>query len=103
MNDLIRIVEAPQLSNTLRKLHVAIANDRDRKHCAMPSFNSLLPMGNLHTFTFFQKFYSRLRIEWTYFEMLMSSNVVPALRRANLPIFININEINRISASICFY
>ncbi|CAF3213322.1 unnamed protein product [Rotaria socialis] len=102
MDDLIRIMATQQLSSTLRQLHVSIANHRDRKHCAMPTFNSLLPMVNLHTFTFFQKFYSRLRIEWTYFEMLMSSNVMPALRRASLSIFINMNEINRISSSTFF-
>jgi hypothetical protein len=59
-------------------------------------------MINLHTFTLMQMFFSKRLIEWTLFEMLTSSKVMPVLRRANVSIFININDINHISSSRLF-
>jgi len=59
-------------------------------------------MVNLHTFTLVQTFFSRFTIEWTLVEMLTSSKVMPILRHANLSIFLNINDLNRIDSSPLF-
>ncbi|CAF3363854.1 unnamed protein product [Rotaria sp. Silwood2] len=59
-------------------------------------------MVNLHTFTVIQTFFSKFTIEWTIFENLTSSNVMPILQHANISLFININDLNRISSSSLF-
>jgi hypothetical protein len=41
-------------------------------------------------------------IEWTLFEMLTSSKIMPILRRANVSLFIDTNDLNRISSSALF-
>ncbi|CAF1075860.1 unnamed protein product [Rotaria sordida] len=64
--------------------------------------NLSIRMINLHTFSLVQTFFSMLTIEWTVFEILTSSNVMPVLRRANVSLFININDLNCISSSGIF-
>jgi hypothetical protein len=71
-------------------------------YCTATTSNQLIPMVNLHTFTFFKPFFSRLIIRWTLIEILTSSNVMPVLQRANMSLFINIDEVNRISSSLLF-
>ncbi|CAF1535258.1 unnamed protein product, partial [Rotaria sordida] len=102
MDDLVRIMSTQQLSYSLCQLHVTIGNGGYRKYCTTSIFHSLIPMVNLHTFTFFQHFFSWLRIEWTFIEMLTSSNVMPVLRRANISYFINIDDLKRIGSSSIF-
>ncbi|CAF1388268.1 unnamed protein product [Rotaria sordida] len=64
--------------------------------------NLSIRMINSHTFSLVQTFFSMLTIEWTVFEILTSSNVMPVLRRANVSLFININDLNCISSSGIF-
>jgi hypothetical protein len=59
-------------------------------------------MVNLHTFTLVQTFFSVLKIEWTDFEILTSSNVMPILRRANVSLFINTNDLSCIGSTPLF-
>ncbi|CAF5111626.1 unnamed protein product [Rotaria sp. Silwood1] len=102
MDDLVRIMSTQKLSYSLCQLHVRIGNGDYRKYCTTSIFHSLIPMVNLHTFTFFQHFFSWLRIEWTFIEMLTSSNVMPVLRRVNISYFINIDDLKRIGSSSIF-
>ena len=50
----------------------------------------------------FRVFFSTLRIEWALLECLTSSNVMPALKRANIAVFPNINDSNRIRSAPLF-
>lgn len=55
--------------------------------------NICIQMVHLHTFTFLQKCFSSLTIEWANFEVLTSSKVMPVLRRANVSIFLGIDNL----------
>ncbi|CAF4201985.1 unnamed protein product [Rotaria sp. Silwood2] len=99
---LVHLISTPSLSNTLRQLHVKVRNSIFNTQTPISTTNLSIRMVNLHTFTLFQKFFSELTIEWTVFETLTSSNVMPVLRRANVSIFINANDLNRISSSPLF-
>jgi hypothetical protein len=102
INDLICIMSTQQLSCTLRQLHVTIDNGNYHNYCTAAISNRLIPMVNLHTFTFFKAFFSHLIIRWTFMEFLTSSNVMPVLRRANMSFFINTNDLNCIGSSPLF-
>jgi len=102
MKSLIRLMSTPPLSNTLRQLHVKIGDSIFDSHYRISTSNLLIRMVNLHTFTLVQTFFSMLTIEWKLFEMMTSSNVMPVLRRANISLFININDLNRIDSSPLF-
>jgi hypothetical protein len=104
MDILIRLISTPPLFQTLRQLHIQIGNSHfDSKGDFSASMSHLpIRMINLHTFTLLQTFFSVLTIEWTVFEMLTSSKMMPVLRRANTSIFIKINDLNRIGSSSLF-
>ena len=102
MDDLVRIMSTQQLSCTLRQLHVTINNGDYDNYCTAATSSRLIPMVNLHTFTFCKAFFSNLIIRWTFIEILTSSNVMPVLRRANMSLFINTKDLNRISSSPLF-
>jgi hypothetical protein len=98
MDTLLRLISTTPFSDTLRQLHVRIGHSRSP--VSIPNLS--IRMNSLHTFTFVQTFFSTLTIEWTIFEMLTSSNVMPVLRRANVSIFIDISDLNRIGSSPLF-
>ncbi|CAF2767848.1 unnamed protein product [Rotaria sp. Silwood2] len=102
MNTFVRLISTEPLYDTLRQLHVKVGNSYCNSRSSVSVSNLSIRMANLHTFTLVQTFFSKLRIEWTLFEILTSSKVMPVLRRANVSIFININDINRISSSPLF-
>ena len=89
---LVKLMSTSPLSNTLRHLHVQV------HHClyssSFPASISALSieMVHLHTFTLIQTFFSRFSIDWAHLELLTSSKVMPALRRANIALFINMND-----------
>ncbi|CAF3397041.1 unnamed protein product [Rotaria sp. Silwood1] len=91
-------MSTPPLFKTLRQLHICISYN----HSPKPTANLSIPMFNLHTFTLVQTFFSMYTIEWTLFETLTSSKIMPILRRANVSLFIDINDLNRISSSALF-
>ena len=99
---LVKLLSTSPLSDTLRHLHVQAGNDQfdfsryDLISTVPP------PMVNLHTFTLVQTFFSMLTIEWKHVEMLTSSKVMPVLRRANVALFVNINDFSRISSAPLF-
>ncbi|CAF1547062.1 unnamed protein product, partial [Rotaria sp. Silwood1] len=82
MDMLVRLMSTPPLSTTLHQLHVKVGNS-DFNTC------SLIPK-------------SPLSMRMVFFEMLTSSIVMPVLRRANVSIFIDINDLNCISSSSLF-
>ncbi|CAF1582214.1 unnamed protein product, partial [Didymodactylos carnosus] len=102
MDILVRLISTPSLSNTLRQLHVKLCNNTFNTQTTISTTNLSIRMVNLHTFTLVQNFFSELTIKWTVFEILTSSNVMPILRRTNVSIFININDLNRVSSSPLF-
>ncbi|CAF2643534.1 unnamed protein product [Rotaria sp. Silwood2] len=90
------------LSNTLRQLHVKIADCDYSKYVTEPITDLLVKMTNLHTLTFVDIFFALSRIEWTFFEMLTSSNTMPVLQRANICLIMNVNDLNCIAPSPIF-
>ncbi|CAF3056610.1 unnamed protein product [Rotaria sp. Silwood2] len=102
MDDLLRLISTEPLFDTLRQLHITIGDSDSNKHCPVSMSNLSIRMINLHTFSLVQTFFSLLTIEWTVFEILTSSNVMPVLRRANVSLFININHLSCISSSGIF-
>ena len=73
-----------------------------RDNCSLPKEFELPRMSNLHTFTFVQSIFGKSRFEWATIELLTASNVMPVLRRMNLAMFININEVDSINISALF-
>ncbi|CAF1004755.1 unnamed protein product [Rotaria magnacalcarata] len=102
MDNALCLISTEPLSNTLRQLHITVGNSRFNTHCPVSMYNLSIRMINLHTFSLVQTFFSMLTIEWAVFEILTSSSVMPVLRRANVSLFININDINRIGSSGIF-
>jgi hypothetical protein len=102
IDSLVRLISTRPLSDTLRQLHVQVGNSICNTHSSVSLSNLSIQMVNLHTFTLVQTFFSMLRIEWTVFEVLTSSKLMPVLRRANVSVFININDLNRIDSSPLF-
>jgi hypothetical protein len=102
MDILIHLISTSPLSQTLRKLHVKIGTSDINTRSSISTSHLSIRMINLHTFTLVQTFFSVLKIEWTSFEMLTTSKVMPVLRRANISIFIIINDLNRISSLSLF-
>ncbi|CAF3307550.1 unnamed protein product [Rotaria sp. Silwood2] len=102
ISSLIRIMSTQPLSNTLCQLHVKIANCNYHQYFTEPISNLLIKMTNLHTLTFVDGFFALTRIEWTVFEILISSNTMPVLRRANISLFLNVNDLYCIASSSIF-
>ncbi|CAF4136264.1 unnamed protein product [Rotaria magnacalcarata] len=98
IDTLVRFISTPPLCDTLRQLHVHLGN----ANFAISTFNLSIQMIHLHTFTFAQTFFSELTTKWSIFEMLTSSNVMPVLRRLNMSLFINMNDLNHIGSSPLF-
>jgi hypothetical protein len=98
MDALIRLISTPPLCDTLRQLHVHVDNAKS----VISTFNLSIQMIHLHTFTFVQTFFSELTTKWRIFEMLTSSNVMPVLRRLNMSLFIDMNDLNHIGSSPLF-
>ncbi|CAF2659818.1 unnamed protein product [Rotaria sp. Silwood2] len=102
IGDLVRIMRTSQLACALRQLHVTIDNGDYNDYCAATTSNQLIRMVNLHTFTFCKPFFSTLIMRWILIEILTLSNVMHVLQRANISIFININDLNHIRLSLLF-
>jgi hypothetical protein len=102
MDILLRLISTEPLFDTLRQLHITIGDSDSNTHCPVSMSNLSIRMINLHTFSLVQTFFSMLTIEWTVFEILTSSKVMPVLRRANVSLFINTNDLNCIRSSPIF-
>ena len=99
---LVRLMSTPPLFQTLRQLHVKVGNSSFNICSVLSASDLSIEMINLHTFTLVQKFFSMLTIEWTVFEKLTSSKVMPALRRANVSLFLNVKDLKQISSAGLF-
>ncbi len=96
--DILLRLMTTSLSNTLRQLHIKLSYNDFHKLTT----NLLISMVKLHTFTLVQILPSMLTIELIVFEMLTSSKVMPFLRRANVSLRINTNDLYRIGSSPLF-
>ncbi|CAF2398606.1 unnamed protein product [Rotaria sp. Silwood2] len=90
---LVHLMSTPPLFKTLHQLHICISYN----HSPKPTANLSIPMFNLHTFTLVQTFFSMYTIEWMLFETLTSSKIMPILQHASVSLFIDINDLNRIT------
>jgi hypothetical protein len=102
MKVLLCVISTQPLANTLRQLHIQMDSMNVACHSSACMANLSIRMVNLHTFTLVQTFFSELTIEWTDFEVLTSSNVMPVLRRANVSLLLNTNDLNCIGSSSLF-
>lgn len=99
---LVKLMSTSPLCNTLRQLHIEMGNDEFNSSSNAFISTLLIEMINLHTFTLVQNFFSILTVEWKNVELLTSSKVMPALRRANVALFVNVNDFSRISSASLF-
>ena len=100
---LLHLISNKTFSMTLEEMHVTMRNDHIRReNCSLPKQFELPWMSNLHTFTFVQSIFGKSRFEWTTIELVTASNVMAVLRRMNLAMFININEVDSINRSALF-
>lgn len=102
MDSLVRLLSTSPLSQTLRRLHLKLGNSRADARCFMSKSDLSFPMNNLHTFTLVQTLFSITTIEWTMFERLISSEIMPVLRRANVSIAMHVNDLIQISSLSLF-
>ncbi|CAF2213932.1 unnamed protein product [Rotaria magnacalcarata] len=100
---LCHVMSRETLSTTLEQLHVTMRSQHVRRKNSLPKGLVLSKMINLHTFTLVQSiFYRSSRIEWSTIESLTASNVMPALRRMDLAIFITVDDLDCINRSSLF-
>lgn len=101
INNLVKLMSTPPLFDTLRQLHIQTNNSADA--LSFPSISTLsIEMANLHTFTLVQAFFYTCTIDWSHIELLTSSKVMPALRRANIALFMKIDDFVRIHKAPLF-
>lgn len=103
IRELCRVFSAGTLASTLRQLHVTMrsldqgANDQEfDAECRLPTLT------NLHTFVMAQSIYSMNQIPWSIIETLTATDVMPALRRANLVVLTTLGAVNAINQSALF-
>lgn len=102
LDSLIRVMSTPPLCHTLRQLHVLLGASGSETCFGKLTSKICIQMIHLHTFTFLQKCISSITIEWTDFEVLISSKVMPVLRRANVSIFLSIDSLKSLRSSSLF-
>jgi hypothetical protein len=100
--DLLRLMLTRPLSETLRHLHVKLTDLSDNFNFCLPNKDQFILMSQLHTFTFVKSFLWKLKNELTFVDMLTGVNVMPMLRRVNLAITLNSDELNHIKQCSIF-
>jgi len=100
--DLIRLMLTRPLSKTLQHLHITLTDILAGFNFRLPSKDQLVPMIQLRTFTLVKSFRWKLKNELTFVDILTSADMMPMLRRINLSINVNNNELNRIKQCSIF-
>jgi hypothetical protein len=90
------------LSETLKHLHITLNDFMSDLDFRLPRKDQLVPMKELNTFTLVKSFRWRLKNELTSIDILTSSDIMPVLRRINLSITVNIDELYRIKQCSIF-
>ena len=99
MNHLFGLMSTELLSNTLEQLHVRIVDGNI--HDNFP-FESPRRVKHLHTFTLAQDYLTSRPVSSSTIEQLVDMNVMPVLRRLNLAIFVQVDEMDRIGRLLRF-
>jgi hypothetical protein len=100
--DVIRLILTPPLSKTLKHLHITLTDIRCAFDFRLPTKDQLIPMTQLHTFTLVKSFLWKLKNELAFIDILTSADMMPMLRRINLSITLNNDELNRIKQCSIF-
>ncbi len=98
---LLNIMSTEPLQHTLEQLHVKVAD----YSCLQDNLDAihLLPeMKVLHTFGCVKSFHWHSTGEWTFINLLTSSNIMPVLRRANFSLVIDVNDLIQMCNSALF-
>ncbi|CAF1480215.1 unnamed protein product [Rotaria sp. Silwood1] len=100
--NLLDIMSTEPLSRTLEQLHIKLAHECFLINSSLDGINLLPQMKALHTFSFVKSFNWHSMVEWTFVNLLTSSNVMPALRRMNFSIVISVDDLIRMKNSALF-
>ena len=75
---------------------------RDQRNFSSVDIDASLSMPSLHTFTFMKPLYYEITEEWTFIDMLTSSEVMPVLKRIHFIVAIRMSDLKRIDQSMLF-
>ncbi|CAF0964394.1 unnamed protein product [Adineta ricciae] len=92
----------PHLSMTLKHLHIIVRGAQNMTYFHVPNKHRLVVMKQLETFTFVKSFIWKFENELQFIELLTSADIMPVLRRVNLSIALDTEELNRIKQSSIF-
>ncbi|CAF4224611.1 unnamed protein product, partial [Rotaria sp. Silwood2] len=90
------------LRHPLQQFHVKVNDAYTISHYDISDTEFLCRVEALHTFTFVKSFKWHFREEWTFLDILTSSNIMPILRRMNFSIVINADDLNQMNHSEFF-
>ncbi|CAF3361278.1 unnamed protein product [Rotaria sp. Silwood2] len=90
------------LRHPLQQFHVKVNDAYTISHYDISDTEFLCRVKALHTFTFVKPFKWHFGEEWTFLDILTSSNIMPILRRMNFSIVINADDLNQMNHSEFF-
>ncbi len=90
------------LRHKLQQFHVKLNNISSYAYLDISTTKLLPRMEASHTFTFVKSFKWHFRKEWTFLDILISSGVMPILRRVNFAIVINADDLTQMNHSALF-
>ena len=100
--ELLAIMMTRPLSTSLRCLHVKVRDNGEAPIYPVYDTMIALHMSSLRTFTFIKPLSRQFADEWTFFDALTSSTVMPVLQRAKLIVAIDVRDLNWIDRSALF-
>ncbi|CAF3140209.1 unnamed protein product, partial [Rotaria sp. Silwood2] len=98
---IIHLMLTQPLRHTLQQFHVKLNDIHSDPYLDISAAKLLSRMEALHTFTFVKSFNWHFTKEWTFLDILTSS-VMPILRRVNFAIVINTDDLIRMNHSALF-
>jgi hypothetical protein len=97
---LLSIMLTEPLSHTLQQLHINLAHESYHRN-NLDTILLLPRMEALHTFSFVKSFDWHFYLEWTFVNLL-TSRVMPVLRRMNFSLVIDVDDLIRMRNSALF-
>ncbi|CAF4968444.1 unnamed protein product [Rotaria sp. Silwood1] len=98
---LLNIMSTEPLQHTLEQLHIKLA-DNSCLQDNLGAIHRLSEMKALHTLSFVKSFNWHSIGEWTFINLLTSSNIMPVLRRVNFSLVIDVNDLIQMRNSALF-
>ncbi|CAF4110932.1 unnamed protein product, partial [Rotaria sordida] len=98
---LLDIMLTEPLSHTLEQLHIKLC-DGSYLINSLGAIRLLPRMKALHTFSFVKSYNWDSIVEWTFVNLLTSSNIMPVLRRMNFSLVISVDDLIRMRNSALF-